>query len=101
MDWVDRPDQRDISLGRSAAAELNASTVAQADREWMHRPGVEPEIASGPLEPVSRVLEPAYDRDALLRSARRSRAQQFLASVQGRQFVDVVEVLTDLGPPPA
>lgn len=98
MDWADRPDQHDISLSHSAAAELNAFTVAQADREWMHRPGAEPEIASGTLEPLSGLIEPKYDREAMLRSARRARAQQFLASVQGREFVNVVEVLTDLGP---
>jgi uncharacterized protein DUF4238 len=98
MDWVDRSDQHDISLELSAASEFNAFTVAQADREWMHRPGAEPEVAGGTLELLSRLVEPAYDRSALLRSARRATAQEFLASVQGRQFVNTVQVLTDLGP---
>jgi hypothetical protein len=97
LDWVDRSDRHEISFEISAASEFNAFTVAQADREWMHRPGAEPDVADGTLEPLSRIVEPAYDRSALLRSARRSRAQQFLASVQGRQFVDTVEVLTDFG----
>jgi uncharacterized protein DUF4238 len=96
MDWVDRSDQHEITFEISAASEFNAFTVAQADREWMHRPGAEPDVADGMFEPLSRILEPAYDRSALLRSARRSRAQQFLASVQGRQFVKTVEVLIDL-----
>jgi hypothetical protein len=97
MDWVDRPDQHEISLSNSAAAEFNAFTVAQADREWMHRPGTEPNIATGALEPLSRLIERKYDREAMLRSARRARAEQFLANVRGREFVNVVEVLTDLG----
>lgn len=98
MDWVDRSDQDDISLEMSAASEVNAFTVAQADREWTHRPGAEPEVADGTLEPLSRFVEPAYDRSALHRSVRRATAQAFLTSVQGRQFVNAVQVLTDLGP---
>jgi hypothetical protein len=97
-DWVDRSDQHDISLAMSAASEFNAFTVAQADREWMHQPGDEPEIATGTLHPLVRLIEPAYDWAALLRSARRATAQQFLASVQGQEFVKVIQVLTDLRP---
>ncbi len=97
MDWVDRSDQHAVSLDISAASEFNAFTVAQADREWMHRPGAEPEIANGPHQPLSRILEPGYDRSAMHRSVRRSRAQQYIESVQGRQFVNTVDVLTDLG----
>jgi hypothetical protein len=98
MNWVDRSDQLDIPLQMPAATELNALTVAQADRQWMHRPGGEPEMADGTLKPLSRLVEPAYDRSAMLSSARRARAQQFIASVQDREFVKTVEVLTDLGP---
>jgi len=60
MDWVDRTDQDAISLDLTTAAELNAFTVAQADHEWMHRPGAEPELATGPLEPLSRLIEPGW-----------------------------------------
>jgi hypothetical protein len=98
MDWIDRSDQHNISLEMSAASEFNAFTVAQADREWMHRPGDEPEIATGTLEPLSRLVEPSYDRSTLQSSARRARAQQFLANFQDRQYVNTVEVLTDIGP---
>jgi hypothetical protein len=98
LNWVDRSDPIDAALDPSAAAELNALTVAQADRQWMHRPGDEPELADGPLRPLSRLVEPAYDRSAMLRAARRAGAEQFLARVQDREFVKNVEVLTDLGP---
>ena len=96
MDWVDRSDWVDVPLELSAAAEINAFTVAQADREWMHRPGDEPEVAEGLLSPLSRLLEPAYDRSAVLRSARRGGAGEFFVRIAGRQFVNNVEVLTDL-----
>lgn len=98
MDWVDRSDKHNVSLDMSVASEFNAFTVAQADREWMHQPGDEPEIATGRLEPLSRLVEPSYDRSTLQSSARRARAQQFLAEVQDRQYVNTVEVLTDIGP---
>jgi hypothetical protein len=98
MNWVDRSDPIDVALDPSAAAELNALTVAQADRQSMHRPGEEPPIADGPLRPLSRLVDPGYDRSAMLRSARRAGAEQFIARVRDRQFVKNVEVLTDLGP---
>jgi hypothetical protein len=98
MNWVDRSDPFDVALETPAAAEFNALTVAQADRQWMHRPGGEPEIADGPLKPLSRLVEPAYDKSAMLRSARRACAEQFITSVQDREFVNTVKVLTDLGP---
>ena len=101
MNWVDRSDPLVVSLQTPAAAEFNALTVAQADRQWMHRPGDEPEIADGPLRPLSRLVEPAYDRSAMLRSARRAGAEQYIASVRDREFVktvQAVQVLTDLGP---
>jgi Protein of unknown function (DUF4238) len=98
MNWVDRSDPIDVALETPAAAEFNALTVAQADREWMHRPGGEPEIAEGPLRPLSRLVQPAYDRSVVLASVRRAGAEQFIARVRDREFVKTVEVLTDLGP---
>jgi hypothetical protein len=98
MNWVDRSDPIEVALKNPAAAEFNALTVAQADREWMHRPGDEPEIAERPLNPLSRLVEPTYDRSVMLASVRRAGAEQFIARVQDREFVKTVEVLTDLGP---
>jgi hypothetical protein len=47
MNWVDRSDRLGDRLDNAAAAEINAFTVTQADRQWMHQPGGEPEIFSG------------------------------------------------------
>lgn len=96
MTWVDRNDDIDLRLGPLAAGELNAFTVAQADRQWMHRPGTEPPVSDGIFAPLSRLVEPSYDRAAALRSARRSTAARFLERVKARRHVNDVEVIIDL-----
>lgn len=96
MTWVDRSDEANVPLGPLAAGELNAFTVGQADRQWMHRPGADPPLSSGILAPVSRLAEPSYDRGVALRSARRATAARFLERVKDRRHVRDVEVLVDL-----
>jgi hypothetical protein len=96
MTWVDRSDEANVPLGPLAAGELNAFTVGQADRQWMHRPGSEPPVARGILPPVSRVVERAYDQPVALRSARRATAARFLGRVKDRRYVHDVEVIVDL-----
>jgi hypothetical protein len=96
MTWVDRSDDIHVSLGAEAAAELNAFTVAQADRQWMHSLFNEPEVPTGVFEPISRLVEPRYDRAAMSRSARRATAQQFVERVKNRRHIHDVEVLIDV-----
>ncbi len=98
MTWVDRSDDTHVSLSAEAAAELNAFTVAQADRQWMHSPSSEPEAPKGVFEPISRLVEPLYDRAAMLRSARRARGLEFVERVKNRRHVHDVEVLIDVEP---
>jgi hypothetical protein len=83
-----------------ATGELNAFTVGQADRQWMHQPGSEPEVPTGSFAPISRLVEPTYDREAMLRSARHARAQGYVARVKNREHAQAVEVLLDVGPEP-
>jgi hypothetical protein len=45
---------------------------------------------------VPRLVEPFYDRNAAVRSARRAAAARFLDRVKDRQHVPVVEVIVDL-----
>lgn len=96
MTWVDRSDEVDVPLGPLAALELNAFTVGQADRQWMHRPGAEPPVSGGVFAPLSRLVEPSYDRRIALRSARRATAARFLERVKDRRHVHDVEVIVDL-----
>ncbi|MEA2584224.1 MAG: hypothetical protein QOF33_2309 [Thermomicrobiales bacterium] len=96
MTWVDLSDQEDIRLSARAAGELNAFTVSQSERQWMHRPGAEPPVPRGVFAPLSRMLAPTYDRRSALGSARRAAAQRFIARVEDRRHVDDVEVIVDL-----
>ena len=98
MTWVNLPDpSAPVSISDRIAAELNAFTIGQADRQWMHQLGIKPRLATGEMLPVSRVLEHAYTAEVALASQRRRVAEQFLKSVEGRQHIDDI-ALIDLGP---
>lgn len=98
MNWIDRSDEVGIPMKRRAAAELNAFTIGQADKEWMHRPGTEPEIADDIFSPLSRLVDPSYDRAAAQDSARRAHADRFNERAKKRTWVNELEVLVDIGP---
>jgi hypothetical protein len=97
MNWIDLDDEADRRLGLLAAGELNAFTVAQADRQWMHRLDSEPYVPSGVFAPISRLIEPDYDSATALRSSRRATARRFVERVASRQYVSDVEVILDVG----
>jgi hypothetical protein len=98
MTWVDRSDETDVRMRPLTAGELNAFTIAQADRQWMHQPGTEPAAPVGIFAPASRLVERSYDRAAALRSARRTAAQQFIERVRRRRHVHDVELVIDVRP---
>ena len=51
MTWADVPDEEvPVPVDHRFASELNAFVIAQADEEWMHRPGPEPPLVEGPCE---------------------------------------------------
>lgn len=97
MNWIDRSDEIGISMKSRTAAEINAFTVAQADKEWMHRPGDEPEIANDIFAPLSRLVDPFYGRAAAERSARRAHATKFYERARKRKWVNELEVLVNIG----
>ena len=101
MNWIDRSDEVGVLTKRQAAAELNAFTFAQADREWMHHPGSEPEIADDVFAPLSRLIDPTYDRFAAKRSARRAHADRFHKRSSKRKWVNELDVVVDIGSQPA
>jgi Protein of unknown function (DUF4238) len=100
MNWIDRSDEVGVPMNRNAAAELNAFTVAQADKEWMHQAGSEPEIAEGIFAPLSRLIDPSYDRAAAERSVRRAHADKFHKRAAKRQWVNELDVVVDVGTSP-
>jgi hypothetical protein len=94
MNWMPNPsDLGAVSLGPYAAGDLNAFTVGQADGEWMHKPGFEPGVPDDIFAPLSRLIDPDYDRAAALRSPRRARAKKAFERVRSRTWVHNVEVL--------
>jgi hypothetical protein len=77
MSWCDEPDDEAprINCARQDAAALNAFTIAQAERQWFHRPGRKPPRASGSLLPLAPQRLKGLDlnpREGLRRQAARS-----------------------------
>ncbi len=96
MNWLDISDEVGVHMPASAAVELNAFSVSQAESEWMHKVGSEPEIGTGVFKPLSRLVEPSYDKGFVRRSARHARAAQFLRGAREKRFVNEVEVLVEI-----
>lgn len=93
MNWIARADpEGEIWLGRDAAAELNAFTIAQAEEEWMHMPNHEPPIAQGPFEPVSRFIQAGYDEGAMSTSVRHEFAIEWIEKNQGRNWINDLQL---------
>lgn len=101
MNWIDRSDEVGVPMKCRAAAELNAFTIAQAQGEWMHRPGTEPEMVDDVFSPLSRLIDPAYDRAAAERSVRRAHAQKFHERSKKRKWVNEFDVVVDVGSQPS
>jgi hypothetical protein len=57
---------------RDYAANLNAFTVAPADRQWFHLPDTSPPVASGKLLPLAPLLIPGYGREWITGSMRKA-----------------------------
>lgn len=97
MNWIDRSDGVGILMKRRAARELNAFTVGQADREWMHKVGEEPEIPDDVFSPLSRLVDFSYDRAAAEGSLRRAHASNFQQRASKRQWVNDLDVIVEIG----
>lgn len=96
MNWIDLDDEVGIQMSSAAAAEMNAFTVAQAEKEWMHQIGQEPEIPKGVFRPLSRLIDPSYSKQTVTASLRHALAAKFVKGIQGRKFVNEVEVLVEI-----
>jgi hypothetical protein len=98
MNWLDRDDEVGVAMAASAAAELNAFTISQAETEWMHQIGSEPPVGTGVFRPLTRLIERSYGEQTVAGSRRYAAADRFLKEVRGRKFVNEVEVVVELGP---
>jgi len=76
MTWADE-DDRGVLGTHEQAANLNAFTVAQADRQWFHLPGAVPPRAAGRLLPLAPRLVSGYGVTAVAASRRRAEATRY------------------------
>jgi hypothetical protein len=94
MTWADEPDdQQPGSAEPRHAAELNAFTISQAERQWMHQPGMALPVASGTMAPLSREFEIAYTIVAAEASLRRRAAARYLRRVRNKRFLSDIEIV--------
>lgn len=65
MTWSDQPG---LTSKRAAsnhlAANLNAFSIANAERQWVKQPGSTIPISTGYLDPVAPVIDPDYGRES-------------------------------------
>jgi len=84
MTWLDVPDAQmpRVTGNRQHAANLNAFTIANADREWFHLPGLNPPFApASRLVPLSTELLPGYSSRVVALSRRRAEVARWLDDV--------------------
>ena len=85
MSWaVGFDTERALSASPDIAAELNRTTIAQADREWVHHPARRPtrlkadELGDRFCRPVANQLDRNYTTDYARNSPRRKQAGKLL-----------------------
>ncbi len=78
LTWPNQPDETEPVAGTDEiASELNRAVIAQADREWFHRPGRRPttlrpyDFGARHCTPVGRLILSDYDAQVAAISPRR------------------------------
>jgi Protein of unknown function (DUF4238) len=94
LTWRDGPDPSiPVTGNRDIAANLNAFTVAHAERQWFHSPERVPPIGSGQLLPLSRTLLHGYGPDETRDSQRRKLIQDSIQRRQGEDLPESIEMV--------
>jgi Protein of unknown function (DUF4238) len=90
MTWSDLPDDEPLRVRgtRDHAANLNAFTVASAERQWFYHPGSTPPLAKGNLRPLALELVPGYTPLAAANSRRRAQTSAIANRKIGRDLGD-------------
>lgn len=84
LTWADlRSLPQPLTARTTHAALINAQTVAQADRQWMHKPGVEPPLGDGTSGSLAQALAQPTGFGA---TARRTAATAFVQRHSGRKL---------------
>jgi len=97
MTWEDADDLATPRPAPSSfAADTNSLVIAQADKQWMHRPGAEPPISTGTLTPISRALNPLNGPAQATLSIRRATVAKELDRVVDRTWLNTVKIITNM-----
>jgi hypothetical protein len=92
MTWQDLPDAAEVVVGsEKIAANINAFTIANAERQWMHIPGSSVPISEGYLDPISPDLIPGYGRTEAEASDIRQRVTDSVQQKLGQEIHDAVD----------
>jgi Protein of unknown function (DUF4238) len=88
MAWFDQGDGRARDGRTGQAKALNAFTIAQADRQWMHLPGHSPAVRQGRFNPLSPQVNRGYTAQSAQRSWRRTEAARLADRRRGASNAD-------------
>ena len=92
MSWQDLPDMPDPLTGsREIAANINAFTIANAERQWLHMPGGEVLIAQGLLDPIGVELLDGYGPEQAKASGVRHGVTEMIQPKLGQELRDAVD----------
>jgi hypothetical protein len=87
MTWRDGHNTARVIPGsRDMAANLNAFTIAQAERQWFHSPERVPPIGSGQLLPLSPTMFRGYAPHAVQTSQARAAIQRAVTELAEEDF---------------
>jgi len=95
MTWEDAQDAAEPMPGTAEiAANINAFTIGNADRQWMHKPGAAPPIATGYLDPISPMLIEGYGPTAAEASKVRDAVAENVQPRLGETFSKTAEIIS-------
>lgn len=88
MTWLDQADDvaEPIDAGRREARNINAFTIAQAEKQWFHLPRTRPSVGKNRAYPaLSTELFPGYGPAACERSLVRNAVSEKVNSSLGEE----------------
>lgn len=90
MTWADKPDDEDARVRgrREHAMNINAFTIANADRQWFTQPGARAPRAAGKIQPLSPTLVRDYTAERATVSERRAQVRAHVKEKTGREISD-------------
>jgi Protein of unknown function (DUF4238) len=92
MTWQDLPDVAEpIAGSEEIAANINAFTIANADRQWMQMPGGDVPTATAFLDPIAVELVVGYGRPEVEASGTRQKVTELLQRKRGEDIHEAVD----------